>query len=369
MNLKNIASKGLYIAFFMPLLGTALPAYAWFLMIILLLCLVRKAKIKPKDIFFLIGILLLFVVKLQQVGLPMTELLFRYFFGYVLVYIYCQVTGAEINIRKLIIYYCYEVLIEALLINTILPANLWLNYPVSNGTMVHSTNFFGFYQRPYSVGTNATISSVILVFLLLYYETLRKQNLVGPLGRKIDWMAALTIFSFVSGGGIVFYLFYWGYRLNLYTQWRNAIGLLLFIGICIGITFYASTLEANHALSKISSSYFEFLLEFKQNQIEDTILVLNRDSWYIGANYTAYDEAPLLWNDFSIRDLTHSLGLLGLLGLWIFLFSHMNRFNWIIGALAFLSTFHYGTIFALPGAIIMAYGLSLDKRKIHTFAL
>lgn len=362
MSFQEIASKSLYVAFFMPLLGTALPAYGWFLLMITLACIAGKATLKGKDIIFLCYLAILFAAKVTQVGFPMAELLFRYFFGYVLVYVYCQVTGAELNVPTLIKVYCLEVLCEATLVNTILPATLWRSYPIADGNMLHATKFFGFYQRPYSVGANATISSVILVFLLLYCEIQKKNGVSGSLGRRLDWLAGITIFSFMSGGGMVFYLFYWGYRLNLYTKWKKGLALLFFVGLCIGLAMYASTLDSTHALSKISMKYFDFLIDFKLNQISTTLDVLARDSWYIGANYQS-DDILLLWNDFSIRDLTHSLGFLGLAGFLIFLLIHTNRYNWMIPLLGFLCVFHYGTVFALPGAIILAYGLELNKRK------
>lgn len=366
MSIQKIASKSLYIAFFFPLLGTALPVYIWFLLMIGVVCLMGKAQLKAKDIVFVICLALLFVAKIGQIGLPVAEVLFRYFFGYVLVYIYCQVTGAEIDVRTLIKLYCFEVILEAILINTVLPASLWRNYPITEDNTAHVTRFFGFYQRPYSIGTNATISSVILVFLLLYHDVLRRQNAVAVLGRKLDWVAGITVACFMSGGGIVFYLFYWGYRLNLYSKWKNILAFIIFIGLCIGLALYADTLESNHALKKISGMYFQFLVDFKWNQIETTLDVLNRDSWWIGANYKAND-ALLVWNDFAIRDLTHSLGVLGLGGFLSFVMMHMNRYNWIIGVLAILCVFHYGTVFALSGSIVLAYGLCLNKNKIHTF--
>lgn len=362
----NIASKSIYILFFMPLLGTALFGYLWCLMLMMLLLLRGRVQLSGKDCLLLFVLLCFWGAKILQVGIPVGEVLIRYFYSYTIFYFYFRITGARFDISWLIKIYCIEIIVESLLINTVLPTNYWLNYPNSDTTNF-STAFFGFYQRPYSIGANATISSVILVLMLIVREIGVRHGIMKP-NRNLDWLAGLAVCLFVSGGGLVFYAFYWGYRLNLYTRLRNVLALVAFAGLCVGLAVYASTLDSSHALSKISSTYFEFLLDLKLEQLEVTYQALDESSWVLGADFEQKSEL-LLWNDFAIRDLFHSTGFWGLGLTVLFFLFHLNRYNWFLILVAFLCIFHYGTIYAMPGAMILGYGMNLNKRNLNTFVV
>ena len=106
----------------------------------------------------------------------------------------------------------------------------------------------------------------------------------------------------------------------------------------------------------------EFLWEFKMNQIIDAIDLLSGDSYFIGCAYKNY---PLqLWNDFALRDLFVSWGIVGILLLLGFVFKYINKMNGFILALSVLGLCHYGGIFSFPGQLCFAYAMLLNKNTI-----
>lgn len=361
VNLQRVASNSVYFLFFLPYLGSAMPAYLWALLFI---CIFIRTRLSPVDLALAGVAILLFGAKILQVGLPISELLFRYYFGFIIFYYFFKMTGATFRVEKLLKVYCIVVLIEAFLINTVVPVSLMRNYPDMETATSHATKFFGFYQRPYSVGTNATISSMIIVFMLFYLEIYRKRG-VKLMTRGLEILAAITVLAFVSGGGMMFYAVYWGYKLNLFSRARNLVGLGVFTALFIWVAIYVSTLESDNALSKISITYFEFLIGFKTNQINETAYALDQSSWIIGADFSDKSEL-LIWNDFSIRDLVHCLGLGGVSMLLLFCLSKINRSNKAVVVICLLSLFHYGSTFAMPGAMMLGYVLNLNRARIDT---
>lgn len=364
LNVAKISSASIYVLLFLPLCGSAFPAYIYMFLMVGLSCMHLKVKIR--HILFVEFLFLFFLIKFAQTEFRIAEILFRYFFGWILAYYFFYCTGARIKMERLLLVFCCSVIVETILINTILPPAYWSNYPDLEVAWTHKSAYYGFFQRPYSVGCNATVSSSILCLMLFYIESLR-QNGIKLMSSKLEILAGFTLILFTSGTGLFLYMIYWAYKLRLFLKFRNIV--LLAIGIVgiVSLTVYAATLETDTTLSKISSTYLQFLWDFKSEQVNDVLKTLQNTSFIIGDNYSNAKDL-LLWNDFALNDLLNSLGFVGILVLLLFSIFNMNRINWVIILAAILGLFHYGGIFSMVGQLIFSYSLLLNKKTIGYYA-
>ena len=358
INKQNFFSDSFYLLFFIPLLGTDIPGYIFILFA--LMYFVLKSKFSKWGIFLFGCILFLVTLKANQLFIwTQVEVLFRYFLGWVFVFSFLYYGKVRINVNKLIALYFLAIMLEAVLINTVLPVNSLPYYPDLDVAKSHQTNFLGFYQRVYSVGTNATVSSTIMCILLSYRETLIR-NGCDLKSKLIDCLGCCSIILFASGTGFCLYLIFLAYKWNL-LSWKNILFAIIFIFILVYVSTEFTT-GTDSIFSKLSYIYMEFLWEFKMNQIIDAIDLLSGDSYFIGCAYKNY---PLqLWNDFALRDLFVSWGIVGILLLLGFVFKYINKMNGFILALSVLGLCHYGGIFSFPGQLCFAYAMLLNKNTI-----
>lgn len=358
ISLNSFFSNSFYFLFFLPLLGTAIPGYIFILFSLLgILCYASYSK---WGILLFTIVCILLGLKLNQMSLwTDVEVLFRYFFGWIIIYMFLHYTRARININRLIFLYSIAVIVEAVLINTIFSASIMPNYPDLELVQSHQTHFMGFYQRVYSVGCNATVSSTIMCLLLAYREALNK-NGYNWSDWKIDVLAGISIVLFASGTGFCLYIIYLLYKHNL-LKWRNILlaVFVLFLLIIISTSFVEGT---DSIFSRFSYIYMQFLWDFKIEQIMDAIYLLRFDSFLLGC---AYDGIPLqLWGDFAIRDFFISWGFWGLIIFLVFILKYINKINVFVLLLSVIGLFHYGGVFSFPGQLCFAYAMSLNRHSI-----
>jgi hypothetical protein len=308
-----------------------------------------------------------FIIKGSQTGFTEAAMMYAYYFGWLIAYYFFKATGATIKLDRLLVIFCLCVIVEAVLINTIIPASYWPNYPDLKEAAGHKTAFFGFYQRPYSIGNNTSVSSTILCLMLFYMESLRKKNIIKIMNPKLEALAFIALILFASGTGLIIYLFYIAYRMNLFSK-KNFPLLFLFILIIICLSNYESKnidYSNRSILSKISSDYLNYLFEFKKNQIDKTVFTLQRSSMIFGN--TSTKQSILIGSDFAILNLFYCLGISGLLSLIIYLVIKHNKLNSIIILVGILGTFHYGAIFSLFGQLLFAYTLIISPRNVDCY--
>lgn len=361
INTTEFFSRSLYFLFFLPLLGSSIVGYV-FITLSLLIFLINKKLSKPGIAIAILFFVLIFY-KFQQLGdVVVTEVLVRYFLGEILILCFLYYTKAKVNIDKLIKLYAIEVCIEALLINTILPPSFWPNYPNLDIAVGHQTHFMGFYQRVYSVGCNATVSSTIMCILASYRQVLIKKGVIYK-NIKIEYLIFIAICLFASGTGFCLYLLYLLYKFNLYKSKYLAIGVVFVIGLLYATTF----MEQNDSLfSRFSYMYMEFLWEFKSQQIQEAESYLEAGSYLIG---TDYKNLPLqLWGDFAIRDFIISWGFAGLIFFLLLVLKYINRLNAFVLILGIIGIFHYGGIFSFSGQLVFSYAMLLNKKSIGYYA-
>ena len=100
-------------------------------------------------------------------------------------------------------------IVEAFLVNfTVLSPELLPNYPKDEGgNLAHPGLFWGWYQRPYGIGTNAAVTAGTLVVLLSMRNAGgdRGANKVG----KIDILVFISILACLSGTGFAMFALYY----------------------------------------------------------------------------------------------------------------------------------------------------------------
>ncbi len=359
INWQNVVNNSIYFLFYIPLLGTAVPSY-----IFILLHLFYYVFYKKSSKWGIMVGLMLFVFIIMKYSLladgSQVGVLFRYFFGWIFVYLFLYYSKARVDINKFIMVYTIEILLEAFLVNAILSPDYFFNYPDKTH---HRTAFMGFYQRVYSVGVNASISSTILALLYAYRDSCIK--LGEKLGnKKIEILVFFSFLAFASGTGFCLYLILLLYRYNLLRPKTFIVGVLLFILLLILATTYA---EQGSLLSRFSGIYMERLWELKSMQIEEGLDWARQGSLFLGTDYKGVDLQ--IYGDFALRDLFVSWGFVGLAILLIFSFRRMNKCNRIPVLIGILGLFHYGGIFCFPGQLCFAYALMLNKKTLSYYML
>jgi hypothetical protein len=350
--------------FFFPiLLGSAFPAYIFMFLILIIELLCSEFKIHILDWFVVVFLVFVWILKYLQVGLNVTEVLFRNYSGWLIVYFFFKTTAARIKMDRLLLLFCISVIFEAILINTIITPSALPNYSDDFEQSTHNTAFMGFYRRPMSMGGNASISSTIIVLMLLYLENLRKKG-SGLVTWKLEMLALIAIILFASGTGFFLYFVYRIYKLHIFSRKRNIVLFILVIAIIVMLINYAS-IHPSSIISKVSYKYFEFLWEFKIKQIEDVLNELQESSMVIGGIFSR--DNVRIWSDFALLDLFHSLGISGLVILFVFSLSKINDMNLAVIFVGILGMVHYGAIISMPGQLIFAYALMLDKNNIDYY--
>jgi hypothetical protein len=323
-----------------------------------------KNRMAPIDILIIISLIMIFVIKSIHTGILVSAMIFTYYYGWLIAYYYIKIGGVKVNMNHLLSLFCWCVIIEAILINTIVPASILPNYPDINDAPGHFNKFFGFYQRPYSIGNNSSISSTILCLLLFFIESLHKKHLLPKNSLKLELLAFITLLSFASGVGFFLYMLYVTYKLNM-LKIKNLLFFAVFVaGIVYTSIYMTETWDTNNRniFTKISSTYIQTLIKFKSKQFDETFDSLQKSSLAIG-NISTKGNIPL-GSDFALLNLFYCLGISGITMFFIFVFLKSNSINLIVVMIGIIGLFHYGGIFSLAGQLVFAYSLNIKRNNI-----
>lgn len=254
----------------------------------------------------------------------------RFYWGFILFYLIFK-SNKDMHIDRLLIIISLITLVEAVLINTVIPAHSLPNFP----SMEATSHFVaaGDYQRPYSFGGSASVTSVILVAFLAV--------------SRLGWRGKLLVFSAISacmsGSGFIVLIIYFIAR-------TPRIGYLLIVPVIIGGIYSAN-------IYKISPDYIFFLLDFKFAQISDSY---SSAFLFIGEPLQASEGNA--GGDFAVLNFLQYNGLIGLLFVLVFFLLKINKINWLSVVILLVGTFHYGVIFFFPGQLTLGYFLNLKSR-------
>lgn len=256
----------------------------------------------------------------------------RFFWGFLLFYLIFA-SRVQIDVDKLLIVLSALTILEAVLVNTVISAEILPNYPVA-GAMGHFTEVnLGEYQRPYSFGGNPGVTSVVLVALL----AVSKARFWGKA------LAVGAICACYSGSGFMVLFLY----LILISGFFSFLVLVPTI----------SWIVYSGILSHLSLTYVAWLIDFKMNQIASE---LPMDSLLMGIPLNLGVDG--LGGDFAFLSFFNFSGLAGVFLLITAIITNLNKRNILPILIMAAGSVEYGAIFHLPGQLMLGYFLNLKTR-------
>lgn len=303
-----------------------------------------KVRLCLFDWFFVLFLLAILLSNLLVFDPILVFTRFRFYFGFFVFYMFFK-SGEDFPVRSVLLSLLVLVPIEAFVINTFISPYNMPNFPSEEMTSHFNP---GGYQRPYSFGGNASVSSSIFIILLsmVSISSIRK------------YIAITCVFIFSSGSGLISL-----FLLYLLKRIRVVLYLLGFISIVIFI-FHSSIINYIDSLGlKVNSKYMLFLVEFKLEQMTEHFHGFSQFNYAFG-NLEALKEG--YGGDFGWLFFVLGFGYVPFIILNIFILSKSTKNTIIPIIIAIVSTFHYPVIFFLPGQIILGYLLA-QKYKSSNF--
>jgi len=262
----------------------------------------------------------------------------RFFWGFLLFYLAFK-SGVKIQVDRLLLFLAALTLLEAVLVNTVIDAASLPNYPAIE--MASHFVATGEYQRPYSFGGSASVTSVILVALLS----------VSNLGWRGKSLVVAAILACMSGSGFLALAIY-------FLAIAPPALVLLFVPMLIGIIYSGE-------VYKLSDVYLTYLFEYKMNQ---AMAQIPMDSLLMGVPLENNADKSMtleMGGDFAFFSFFMLNGFVGLFVLLAVIFLNINKRNWLPLLILLSGTLHYGVIYFFPGQLVFGYLLNL-KSEIST---
>lgn len=203
------------------------------------------SKLSIKTIICVLHVVLMLVILIAKEGSFNGLMLTRYYWGWIAFYIFFSL-GYRFNRENLLNILSLLVIAEAFAINTFTSALHMPNYPT--GDDVHGHLVQTGYQRPYSFGGSASVTSAIIVSLLASLRLKLRKTL----------FPVIAVFICASGTGFLTLFLYF-----LYKYWNKFLALLILPTVAL---LFFSNFRFSH---KLSFDYFRHLYEFKLFQISE----------------------------------------------------------------------------------------------------
>lgn len=348
----------------MSYFGVAYPAYP--LIIVALILFLNRLQYDKFDVLILLLILIFLSLKLFEDSIPSSLLTLKYFLGFWVFYLLFRqnFNSLKINFNFLLISISVILIFEAILINTILPATFWPNFPKGpEGELEHMGLYFGFYQRPYGIGTNASITTTLIVCLLLIRDKVHIPD--SMVSRFATFMSVIAVIISLSGTGFFLLIMY--YVLKKLKFIRIAMTLLLSLSFFLIIFLVLPKGELYEGLYKISPEYNGFLILLKSEQIFEAYSS-NYNLWdlLLGKKWIIGDPMPL-GGDFGLLNFIVYGGIITILLHISIIIKRLNRLNFLVILILLVGAVHYAAIFSTPGQIIFSFCLALNKKKINMY--
>ena len=371
----------LFLVFFSEtiLLDTLVPAYI--LIIIYLLINLSKIKISLFQYVSIIVTIFYFTSVLILSPSSSSALInFKYFFGFIIFLLFFKNFNFKKKhffiFRSILFLICSYTLIESLIINI---------YPdISLHQEIHTAKFFGFYTRSYGIGGNSTISSLSIIFLYYFIFKFYKKKL--SFFENIQVL--LSIISLFSTSGFLM-LFLIIIIENIKFKNINDMLKLFIVTFLFFILIYTSTHIKGDNFQKISFDYLVLVINdklywykmlFEDKNIENLNQLYSFKKYYLDALETkdcykllygcqVLDPTPNTSGDFAIKIFIKQNGLMGLFSYLLLITSFFCSKNYLIVAILFLTSLHYGFIFSNVGHFILPLFLifSLKKYNLESF--
>ena len=297
-------------------------------------------KFKLNDLVYIFFIFLSFIVSFFKSEILLILISFRYHFGFIIFYYYFRNNRSNLNFYSLFILLLMFTFIEMVLVNSLIDPRLLPNYPVFDYDLEIRNHFSIDWQRVYGFAGNASILATLLVVI---YSIINTTFLSIPL---------LILILFIgSGVGLISMLLF--FIVNLKKNIIKYIFFVLPFLLLFAYLFYDSS--TFQIFRKFLSTNFLTLIDTKTSTL---IIEFNKDLFDI---FFGNINADNIGGDFAWVSLLRNHGLFGVMVLFIFIISKCNKYNIFPIFLLVFTSFHYYTIFSLPGQILTGFLLSFGN--------
>lgn len=345
--------------FFIQYLGVGV--YAHILILFLILVHIANSKFYPITNFDAIFVLIvIFIFSIKALNIPPFDsfLVFKFYFGFILFYIFFKISKYQIDYKYLFIITCIVSIIDFTLINTVIPIETMKNIP--GGEMnVAAKELKGDFYRSYGLGSSPTVSATIVVVLLtsiFYYQREQFKD-------KYIYFSIVPLLMFGSGTGFFLFFLFLFIRYKLYKGKKILFGILILI-ISIIILTLVDQNENGGLLSRISVVYFNFLIDLKAEQINEVLVKIDNSiiQTLFGYSYKP-DEGLRIMSDFGWLDMLETCGYAGVILVWIFVIVK-KKIKTPAVLLFMIGAFHYPALFSIPGQILIGALLAAESQNV-----
>ena len=276
---------------------------------------------------------------------PSLELLriAAFHFGFVPIHQFIRLFRFRINYNRFVFVLSVLILLETILINFFVPAYLLPNYPVLGETQGHFTSSIGF-QRPYSFGANASVTSVLFVVFL----ALSSFRLI--LTRVFTTLPVFIVSSF--SGFIAFIAINLRFYRSNYLKGISIRSVFVFLSFLLFFLFSLFFLRVwiSFLSSRFTFDYIYYLIGLKYDTLTSVFSDLTFTQFLFGT-----PQALRYGGDFSLLNFVLTHGILPTIFFFVYIFSSFSRRNFPLVILLLISTLHYHVLFSTPGQFVLAY--------------
>lgn len=311
---------------------------------------ISLAKLRMKIGFAALTVFLLFLIIYHLITSGFESIFqIRFFWGWALFFIFFSTYRLDktyvLYFKKLLILLCLYTLFEAVAVNFFIDASSLPNYPQDR--LAAGTHFSDIYQRPYSFGGSATVTSALLVAMSLMVQ-LRLWNKI---------LLALTVLVLGSSVGILLFMFS---LIAGNTSNKNVvISTVVLVLILTG--YFAFVPDEYLGRDKMAYEYFMVTSDMKLESALSLVNTAAISDIIIGK----ISEEGIYGGDFAMYSLVLNFGLIGLVILGLFIFYASSGSTFLPLFILFVGSFHYGVMFSLPGqmlfGLLLAGGLDLKE--------
>lgn len=311
-----------------------------------------KVTLSAVDQCLFLCISIIFIFKIIHVPLSVNIILFRFYWGFALFYLFFLITKVKINFLFLFWITAAVSILEGILLNTIMPVGTLKNIPIAHVELMSDEVDLGFLKRAYGFASSPTSSATIMVALLTSIYVFQKEKFRD----YFIFLTAVVLVFFGSGTGFLLFFVFLLVRYKLYTGFKLLIGLLLVFGAVVFVL--SQDINEGGILMRMSGNYFETLIELKYIQITEVFNKINKSvyDFIFGASYESIEEARIM-SDFGWIDFLECYGIIGITIFILFILLKKKFFTFPV-LIIILGFFHYPAIGSIPGQILFANILS-----------
>jgi len=309
-----------------------------------------KERIKRVEFLTLLFVFLYVIVKVFQTGSFVAPLLYiRLYWGFIFLYFLCRRFKLK-DPASFFIICAVLTIVEYIAIRVNLSIkDILLNY---DGTFDRQVEYLGLIGGVHSFGANRTVTGSLMLAAYIFFDT--RKEYYSP---KIKYLMLFSSFICFSGTSFILMVVYF-----LYKKSKSKIIIILLPLLAVGVFFLQSI------WTRIQWKYIEIIYIYKSKQIMDNFEFLTENflsllfgTAKIVTNSLEVESYGMLVGDFSFLDFFLRNGLIGLIFFIYFVYSNVNKNNFIVIVFLLISTLHYHVIFSFPGQMFFAYFLSLTE--------